>query len=690
MPRSKKWARISLNFLLTTYIGITFAAPDAPSPVKITTPSSAKHIILFIWDGLRPDSITEQNTPNLFKLKQQGVWFSDNHSSYPTLTMMNAASFATGNLAGKTGFFGNTLWDPKAKGMDSKGEPVNYNNPVFTEDYKILSNLDQPNIHDPLLYVATLFAVAQKSGIKTAALGKSGPAFMQDYQAHGLVLDEKHISPLDFAKKLQSQEYPLPKYTPFAYTHGKLALSSENGDPTAFGELQTLKVISGGSLGVSDDFMYPENVTSDPTLTTQTQFSQSNEYIMDTFLTKILPEQNPTLSVVWLRHPDSTEHNYGVGSPSYYTALQDQDQLLGRLIERLHELKLAENTDLIVASDHGHSNVSGPLEQFPLRMIHNGMVSVPDIKGYSVSGEFRPADLLTRAGFHAYDGLGCSYNPVLTGIKEDGTQVYPINIDKTGMACQTDPKNNRLYTTPSYQAPAKLPADAVIVANNGGSTYLYVVNHDPKLVAKLTRYFQGRQEFGAVFVDNRYTHINGTLPLSLIHVQNAQGRNPDIIACSNYDENALISEMRGIEFNAGGLNPNRGTHGNFSPIDVHNTLIASGPDFKAHFIDPLPSGNIDVAPTIAYLLHLDLTNTDGRPLLEALKNGPTPDSYSVVKMNMEPSAPATGLNYQLATNPDGKDRDPTKTNYTIELKAKVLLQNGNTYQYFDSAKAKRY
>ena len=32
----------------------------------------------------------------------------------------------------------------------------------------------------------------------------------------------------------------------------------------------------------------------------------------------------------------------------------------------------------------------------------------------------------------------------------------------------------------------------------------------------------------------------------------------------------------------------------FSPIDVHNTLVAEGPDFKAGFTDTLPTGNVDV------------------------------------------------------------------------------------------------
>ena len=40
-------------------------------------------------------------------------------------------------------------------------------------------------------------------------------------------------------------------------------------------------------------------------------------------------------------------------------------------------------------------------------------------------------------------------------------------------------------------------------------------------------------------------------------------------------------------------------HGSFSPLDVHNTLIAFGPDFREGLKDPLPSGNVDVAPTIA-------------------------------------------------------------------------------------------
>jgi predicted AlkP superfamily pyrophosphatase or phosphodiesterase len=65
-----------------------------------------------VWDGLRPDSIDATLTPNLFALRQAGVDCQDNHSTYPTFTMMNSSSFATGSFPRTSGFYGNTFWTP--------------------------------------------------------------------------------------------------------------------------------------------------------------------------------------------------------------------------------------------------------------------------------------------------------------------------------------------------------------------------------------------------------------------------------------------------------------------------------------------------------------------------------------------------------------------------------------------------
>jgi hypothetical protein len=52
---------------------------------------------------------------------------------------------------------------------------------------------------------------------------------------------------------------------------------------------------------------------------------------------------------------------------------------------------------------------------------------------------------------------------------------------------------------------------------------------------------------------------------------------------------------------------------------MHNTLVAAGPDFKSHFVDELPTGNADVAPTIRHLLGFPTDHLDGRVLGEALQ-----------------------------------------------------------------------
>ncbi|MDE2048523.1 MAG: alkaline phosphatase family protein, partial [Betaproteobacteria bacterium] len=83
---------------------------SSTSPVTAPAAATPRHAIVFVWDGLRPDLVNATDTPNLYALRQSGVNFSDNHATYPTFTMMNSASFATGSFPGTTGFYGNTLW----------------------------------------------------------------------------------------------------------------------------------------------------------------------------------------------------------------------------------------------------------------------------------------------------------------------------------------------------------------------------------------------------------------------------------------------------------------------------------------------------------------------------------------------------------------------------------------------------
>jgi hypothetical protein len=60
-------------------------------------------------------------------------------------------------------------------------------------------------------------------------------------------------------------------------------------------------------------------------------------------------------------------------------------------------------------------------------------------------------------------------------------------------------------------------------------------------------------------------------------------------------------------------------HGSLSAWDMHNTCIAFGPDFAKGMKAPLPSGNIDIAPTILWILGIEpKEKMSGRVLSEAL------------------------------------------------------------------------
>src|SRR5438445_4833475 len=80
---------------------------------------AARRVMIFVWDGLRADDVTAENMPNYFALARSGVVFADHYAVYPTFTMMNSASIATGTYPGMHGFYGNVLYAPNSNGKKS-------------------------------------------------------------------------------------------------------------------------------------------------------------------------------------------------------------------------------------------------------------------------------------------------------------------------------------------------------------------------------------------------------------------------------------------------------------------------------------------------------------------------------------------------------------------------------------------
>jgi arylsulfatase A-like enzyme len=626
--------------------------------------TAARRVIVFVWDGLHADDLTPEITPNYFALARLGVVFTDHHAVYPTFTMMNSPSIATGAYPGAHGFYGNVVYAPSARGKNAKGAEIDFSAPAFIEDFGVVEAVREA-YQGRLTLVSTMLQAAQAKGLTTAAVGKFGAAFIQDYTRGGIILDEDAAMPLDFAKELQQAGYALPRNSVNAYEAGALTLAKDNGDPTRPIPIARLK----------------DGQTGDPLDRSGALSRRGFTYLTDAFVNYILPNKKPNLTIFWSKEPDATSHAYGPGTYNSIDATRMNDEILGRIVAKLRELGWEDSTDIIITQDHNHSTVSGDVLHYPLRAITDRAVGAPDRQGYAVSGFVRTAELLTRDGLKAYDGASCRNIPTLSGITADGTHIYPVKDDHDGEVCG----RAQSYTSPSYAVPKPVPAGAIVVAANAGSDYLFVPDHNTATVRAAVASLQSRMQFGAIFVSDRYSEISGTLPMSLIKTENSS-RVPDIIVSFSYDETTAVAGKSGVSY-ASSVN-RRGDHGGFSPTDVRISLMARGPHFKPGLRDPLPSANVDIAPTVARILGFSLPDAQGRVLEEALEGGPAPTEYAVLNKTYR-SSRQSGLKMKLPTDLDGQIVDPKLTTYSVELKTKLLSRGDATYMYFDQARAVR-
>src|SRR5882757_5163524 len=163
--------RMSSTRLTLIVLAILIFFSAAPLPAQDTT--AAHHgrgriMILMIWDGLRPDLVTQRDTPNLFRLAREGVRFDKHHSIFPTLTMVNATALATGAPPGVNGLEGNNffLW-PSAE--MPKGQLVG------AEGAKAILNLNGADgFKGRLIGLDTISQEVAREGGYVAVVGKQG------------------------------------------------------------------------------------------------------------------------------------------------------------------------------------------------------------------------------------------------------------------------------------------------------------------------------------------------------------------------------------------------------------------------------------------------------------------------------------------------------------------------------------
>ena len=82
------------------------------SPAAVVPAKPERHVVVVVWDGMRPDFVTEQNTPTLWKLAREGITFRNHHAVFPSATMVNGTAIVTGIYPGKNGIIANHVYRP--------------------------------------------------------------------------------------------------------------------------------------------------------------------------------------------------------------------------------------------------------------------------------------------------------------------------------------------------------------------------------------------------------------------------------------------------------------------------------------------------------------------------------------------------------------------------------------------------
>lgn len=282
------------------------------APVALSEQEPAptdRHVVVVVWDGMRPDSVTERDTPALWKLARDGVTFRQHHSVYPTATNVNGAAIATGVYPNRNSLLANREYRPQ----------INPRTAFENCEPSIIKKGDEVT-GGKYLGAPTIAEMVHAAGRRTAIAGTKSVAFLYDRHAEWTTAASKD------------------SFTKFAAAPMPPSLRDE-------------------AVRLLGPFLTESGQTSD----------QRNTYATRA-LTEILWRDGlPAFSLLWLSDPDITQHEYAPGSEVSVAAVHSSDRNLALVLDALAKKNARETTDILVVSDHGFSTIGRGID-FPAEL----------------------------------------------------------------------------------------------------------------------------------------------------------------------------------------------------------------------------------------------------------------------------------------------------------------------------------
>jgi arylsulfatase A-like enzyme len=301
----------------------------------------AEHVVVIVWDGMRPDFVAPEHAPTLAAFARSGVFFQNNHSAFPSSTNVNGAAIATGCDPHRTGIISNQEFRPE----------INPHKAFDTSDFPQLDAADG-RISETFLSVATLGGILQKAGFRTAIAGSKPVAQL-----------------FDPPRRRKSQA---ARNSVVLYRGNFLPKSAEKLVTAAIGP-------------------YPK----------QQGFPRNEENVWTTrALTEVLwKESVPKFSLIWLSEPDLSQHETAPGSPTSLAAIKNCDDNLASVLAALRARNALTSTDIFVVSDHGFSTINLALDAAE-RLRKAGFDAVREINGAPKPGRVLVVSLGGSMGFY--------------------------------------------------------------------------------------------------------------------------------------------------------------------------------------------------------------------------------------------------------------------------------------------------
>ena len=540
------------------------AAPTRAQDSVTTHRGRGRIVVLMVWDGLRPDFVTQRDTPNLFRLAREGVRFDKHHSIFPTLTMVNATALATGAPPGVNGLEGNNFYLPPSA-ETPKGELVS------AEGAKAILNLNGSNeFKGRLIGLDTIAQEVAREGGYVGVIGKQGPTAVFDNRVATIadgkdIVGEAHKDYLFASEDLVAQSLASQKNT--IPPDSKTTVADEQRD-LYFARLVVENALPAAKLAADAG--------------------------------------RPALVVLWQHNPDLTQHVAGLGTLPAMEALSLCDNNLMTVRTAIDALGIADKTDLIVVSDHGFATIK-------FRIVLSEMLVAAGIKK---SHDSTDVVVVPNGGA---DLVYLSPTEFATPESKQAVLQKIVNFAEAQEWCGPIFSRDSAIATdePSRRGHRQRAPKPYLGWIDGTFSQRVVGLYNPARSPDLVISF--REEPDA---DNK--NLTGPTNPAFLIGQIGQVSMPNKSAALLHPVKGLVYADTGTSqtFTTG-----MGMHGAAGEREIHNFCAATGPDFRRGFVDLNPTANTDITPTITEILGT-LPNIGpggvapaGRAMAEALIDG---------------------------------------------------------------------